>query len=122
MSNALAGFLIALGGLVLRYWAFDHLTRAGLDRAHVEQVLPPPSWAKGGPYRLANHPAYWGSLAMLAGIGIAALGWAGWVLCLPVVPFLYERAMREDRMRRSLPRGIQGLPEVRRRPRPPHAA
>lgn len=90
------GLALIVVGYGIRLWALIQLRRAGLKDIDIYQTAKPPGgFVKTGPYRFVAHPAYWGSILILTGAGIAALGWGGAVLCLPSVPYFVQRARLE---------------------------
>lgn len=79
---------------MLRLWCARLLKKAGVN--DYERLQRPLYIVRRGPYRLVRHPMYVGSVVMLAGAGMLALGWGGVVLGYAVVPFLRARALMED--------------------------
>jgi protein-S-isoprenylcysteine O-methyltransferase Ste14 len=56
-----------------------------------------------GPYRFVRHPAYFGGLIIMLGLGIAVQSWAAGLACLATISlaysyriFLEERALRKE--------------------------
>ena len=96
--------LITLG-LSLRAWAVMTLHRAGISESDFLRVVRPKEWVTHGPYRYFDHPAYWGSMLIVAGVGMVALGPGGFVLALPLWPLLKWRMAEEEALRGAdLPR------------------
>lgn len=90
------GYVLFCAGLGLRLWSIYTLRGVGVSGTSFDLVKLPPRIASGGPYRLCRHPAYLGSLAMIAGVGMAALGAPGAVLAVPAWPFYWDRMVREN--------------------------
>ena len=67
------GVVLAGVGLGLRLWALRALLAAGLSEHQILSPARPASYTDEGPYLFLDHPAYWGSLLFLAGIGVANL-------------------------------------------------
>ena len=93
------GLALAWVGLGLRLWALRVLLRAGLSEHQILSPARPATYTDKGPYLFLDHPAYWGSLIFLAGVGVACLGPLGFVLFLPAWPFFKSRMVEEDRLR-----------------------
>lgn len=97
--NVAVGIALAALGQAVILWARAVLRRHGIySRQHLAGVARPNSWATEGPYRL-RHPIYYASLLMIAGVGIAALGWFGFVLALPALPYYQGKMALEDYIR-----------------------
>ena len=95
MSSAV-GIALLLGGLLLRWWGVAYLKDAGVR--NLAGTRTPAGWAIDGPYAWMDHPLYIGSGMMIAGVGMAALGWGGVALVMPAIPYFVERAMLETEM------------------------
>lgn len=93
------GLVMLLGGLGLRAWALKTLLAAGLTHAEILEVALPKTYTADGPYRWLDHPAYVGSLLVIAGAGVMALGPGGAVLALAAWPFFASRIHGENRLR-----------------------
>lgn len=97
------GLLFSLGllglGLGLRLWALRSLQGAGMTSQQILSIERPARFIETGPYRFLQHPAYVGSLLVIAGGGGLALGPAGFVLALPAWPFFASRIHEENRLR-----------------------
>ena len=106
----LTGVVLLLFGFGVRYWALQHLARAGVTELDLHWAAPQRSYAEGGPYRVLRNPMYWGTIFMLAGAGMAALGGPGVVLFLPAVPYLANRGRMERQIREELDRGVRLCP------------
>ena len=101
MMEPATGALLVVGGLGLRAWAMVHLARAGVRGEAFNAIATPPhGYTHHGPYRFVRHPAYIGSMAFLAGLGVLAFGFPGVVLFVPAWPFFYDRIVREEKLRR----------------------
>ncbi len=76
-SWLIAGWLIALSGICLRYWAL-----AVLGRFYTARVAAQDGQAlvQHGPYRIVRHPSYSGGLLILFGFGFALNTWVGAVI------------------------------------------
>ena len=82
----LAGQLIVLVGIALRYWALMVLGRFYTTAVAVqgEQTL-----VQRGPYRIIRHPSYSGGLLILFGFGFALNTWVGAVIAVIVLSAMY---------------------------------
>jgi protein-S-isoprenylcysteine O-methyltransferase Ste14 len=95
----IAGIVLMLLGVALRWWAIIVLGRYfTLDVA----VRPTQTVVQSGPYRFVRHPAYSGTLLFLLGVGLALANWASVVAVLAgcLIGLLYrvrveERALTE---------------------------
>lgn len=94
-----AGFALLAAGLLLRLWAVRALLRAGLTQHDILEIRAPEAYTTAGPYRWLDHPAYAGSLLIIAGVGVLALGPPGAVLALASWPFFAARIHAENRLR-----------------------
>lgn len=92
--SRVAGVILFVLGMSLRFWAMFHLRRAGV--LDCERIQIPTFRVKSGPYRLCGHPMYLGSVMVLSGVGMIGLGWGGIVLGYTAVPVLRIRALSED--------------------------
>ena len=92
------GLAMFIGGYALRFWGIAHLKRSGLTNL-VGTRVPQSGYSSSGPYRFVRHPLYWGGAASMAGVGMIAFGWAGFVLAYPAMPYFVERAMFESETR-----------------------
>lgn len=101
MEGPVAAAMIG-GGLLLRHLAGVELKRVGLDLLTARYLVQPPRIACEGVYRYMDHPAYAGSLLLMAGAGIACLGWGGAILALAAWPFYRVRSIEEDRLLREM--------------------
>ena len=93
LISALTGALLFTAGILVRLWAARTFQRQGFtdwERIGVPKVI-----VEDGPYRWLRHPMYLGTILMMAGAGIAALGWGGAVLAYAVVPVLRWRVVLE---------------------------
>ena len=98
-KSQIIGVVLAVVGLVLRWWAYRTLTEAGLPYSGFMEPQRPTEYTEEGPYRWVRHPAYVGSLLLIAGVGIVGLGWGGAVLALPAWPLFALRIHQENRLR-----------------------
>jgi protein-S-isoprenylcysteine O-methyltransferase Ste14 len=84
----------------LRKWALLHLGAAGIDSYLKLAITAPPNrYCTEGPYRWMRHPAYAGSLILIAGCGMLALGWGGFVIFLGAWPHFTRRVVLEENQR-----------------------
>ena len=93
------GTLFVAGGMGLRAWALRVLMKSGLTVRQWNRGEPLPEGfrlVRQGPYRFVKHPAYLGSMLIIAGAGILSLGLGGWVLGLAAWPFFADRICREN--------------------------
>ena len=96
--STLVGLAMIVGGYAIRFWGISHLKSAGLTNLVGTRV--PKNWySVTGPYRFCRHPLYWGGAAAMAGVGMIAFGWSGFVLAVPAVPYFVERGKYESEMR-----------------------
>jgi protein-S-isoprenylcysteine O-methyltransferase Ste14 len=84
-----AGMVLLLGGLVLRWWSIR--TLGGYFTGAVMVSSDQPVIA-AGPYRLLRHPSYTGLLLACAGTGLASANWvaAAVMVVLPLVAVLWR--------------------------------
>jgi len=96
-----AGVAVLWLGLAVRAWAIATLGRAFRTTVEVDpdQVL-----VTSGPYRWIRHPSYTGLLMLVAGYGLAAGSWLGFVVCLALPPAAVVRriAVEEAELERGL--------------------
>ena len=95
--SSLLGAALVVAGYAIRFWGIAHLKRAGLTNLVGTRI--PREYATGGPYRFSKHPLYWGGAAAMAGVGLIAFGWPGFVLAYPAMPYFVERGMYESELR-----------------------
>ena len=95
-TETTTGILVFLAGLTLRGLAGIYLVEAGWHLKDALLVTSPPGIATGGPYRFLKHPAYIGSLLMIAGAGLVALGWGGAIVSFAALPFYQARMVEEE--------------------------
>ncbi len=108
MVGSDAGLILFAIGAWLRIWALRRLRRAGLTEDDIAFVRRPPIYVTGGPYSYVRHPCYIGALLCFAGLGMVGLGWAGFLLALPAVPFYEWRIRQEAWLRKNLKRSVDG--------------
>jgi|Deesub1362B_J571_1020462.scaffolds.fasta_scaffold15544_2 protein-S-isoprenylcysteine O-methyltransferase Ste14 len=82
----LAGFVLALGGELLRIWGVAHagsITRTTTGTKADELVMT-------GPYAYVRNPLYWGNFFMMVGACIAAWPWMPWMLFIVLAFFVFQ--------------------------------
>lgn len=99
MTAFVTGLCIALAGWLLAARARKRL-RPALWPARFWDLTEPRRYLTDGVFRL-RHPAYIGHLVMIAGLGIACLGWGGVICALPAFPFYADRLLYEEDIRRG---------------------
>src|SRR4030095_11857418 len=98
------GLVLVMMGTALRAWALYELERVGIGRNALVGVSIPNEWTTRGPYTVVRHPVYWGSLLVIAGAGVVALGYGGAVLAFAAWPYYQERMRAEDELRAACER------------------
>lgn len=101
------GLAMILAGQGLRLWAVRELRRVGVvgwEFLFPGSYNPGGPWLTRGPFRL-RHPCYIGSLLIIGGVGVCALGLGGLALVVPALPFFEDRVWREERLRGTRPWG-----------------
>jgi len=98
MFSRIVGAALFVTGLAIRVWCVYLLARV-LDLKELGQTRRPDEYITHGPYAVVKHPAYWGSMMMISGLGMVVMGWMGVVLSLPAIPYFTGRAQSENRLR-----------------------
>ncbi len=106
MTEQLIGCAMILSGQGFRVMCMRELQKVGIKTwMQLAVAATPTRWTTAGPYRYLRHPAYWGSLWMFAGAGMAAFGdVAGLVLFVPALPHYNRRIVLEEVMRAQVPK------------------
>jgi len=91
-------FLIVIG-YGLRAWGMQHLKTSGIADLSGIRIPKDGVYCTTGPYKYLKHPLYWGSLLVIAGIGVLVFGMSGLVLAIPAVPYFVERGFLETEAR-----------------------
>jgi protein-S-isoprenylcysteine O-methyltransferase Ste14 len=98
------GLMLFVAGFALRAWSLAHLKKVGIETVPELSTtsIPPHGYTDQGPYEVANHPAYIGSVMSFLGLGwlIFAAFWPGVLVAWVSVPHFIHRAAEEDRLRR----------------------
>ena len=97
----IAGIILMLLGVALRWWAILILGRSfTLDVA----VRPTQQVIQSGPYRLIRHPAYSGTLLTLLGVGLGLANWASVVALIAggLIGLLYRVQVEERALTNAL--------------------
>jgi len=90
------GLIIALCGVLLRWWANRAL---GAFYTRTLKVAENQSIIRGGPYRFIRHPGYLGSIWMWGGVAAATANWIALLLVLIVMLVVYiYRIESEEKM------------------------
>lgn len=93
------GLLLVAVGLALRSWSMATLYKVGIGTLEFSDIIKPLSYTYKGPYRFMRHPAYLGSMMVLAGLGVLALGLQGAVIAVAAWPFYASRIYAENQLR-----------------------
>ncbi len=90
----IAGIVVMLLGVALRWWAIFTLGRYFTIDVAVRSTQ---SVVQAGPYRVVRHPAYSGTLLTLLGVGLALANWASLVVLLAggLIGLLYRVRVEE---------------------------
>lgn len=96
MSESTVGATLIALGMALRGWSLRTLIHAGISAQAWSMPEQPAQIVCDGPYRWLRHPAYLGSLGVIAGVGVLALGWGGATLALAAWPFYAGRMALEN--------------------------
>jgi len=94
------GFLLALAGIALRWYAIATLGRYFTTRV---QTTPDQPVVESGPYRFVRHPSYTGALMTVLGVMLMSTNWvtlACFVIALP--GFAYRINVEENALVASL--------------------
>ena len=95
----LPGMVLVVLGYGLRVWGAQHLRQSGIADLAGTRIPPDGIYCTTGPYKYLKHPLYWGSLMVIAGIGVCVFGMSGLVLAIPAVPSFVERGFLETEAR-----------------------
>ena len=98
---ALAGVVLFVAGLVLRWWAIITLGRFFTVDVTIEKDH---ELVERGPFRLVRHPSYTGVLLGFVGFALALRNWAGLlIVLLPIfVALLYRMNVEEEALSHAL--------------------
>lgn len=97
MSALGAGCALFVLGMALRWWGYHELCKVGIT--NLSGLRIPRVFTDRGPYQFTHHPLYLGSLFILSGVGMMALGWGGFIVAVAAVPYFAERAVLENELR-----------------------
>jgi len=90
------GLVIALFGLLFRWWANRAL---GAFYTRTLKVVENQSIVRTGPYRLIRHPGYLGSILMWAGVAASTTNWIVLLIVLIIMFGVYiYRIQSEEKM------------------------
>jgi protein-S-isoprenylcysteine O-methyltransferase Ste14 len=94
LVSFLIGFVLLLGGLMLRGWSIMTL---GEYFTHNVMVSSDQRVVSSGPYHLLRHPSYAGVLLAAVGIGLTSANWVvvGGLLLLTLTPLLWRIHVEE---------------------------
>ncbi len=98
---AIAGVVMFVAGLLLRWWAIIALGRFFTVDVTVEQDH---ELVERGPFRVVRHPSYTGVLLAFVGLGLSLRNWAALlVILLPIgAAFIHRMNVEEDALSRAL--------------------
>ena len=97
----IAGIVLMLLGVALRWWSISTLGRYFTLDVAVRSAQPV---VHSGPYRWVRHPAYSGLLLTLLGVGLALDNWASLVAAVAggLIGLLYRVRVEEQALERAL--------------------
>jgi protein-S-isoprenylcysteine O-methyltransferase Ste14 len=97
----IAGLVIMMGGMALRWWASEVL---GAFYTRTLLITSEHRVVDQGPYRLVRHPGYLGILALFVGAGSATGSWiaAGVITLLISAAYVYRIRMEETMLTTAL--------------------
>jgi len=100
---ALAGVVLFVAGLLLRWWAIITLGRFFTVDVTIEKDQ---ELVDRGPFRVVRHPSYTGVLLAFVGFGLSLRNWAALlVILLPIgAAFIHRMNVEEDALSRALGR------------------
>ncbi len=100
-SFALAGVILFVAGLFLRWWAIITLGRFFTVDVVIEKDH---EVVEGGPFRLVRHPSYTGVLLAFVGFALTLRNWAALLIVLvPIFAALFRRMnVEEEALSRAL--------------------
>jgi len=98
---AIAGVVLFVAGLLLRWWAIITLGRFFTVDVTIERDH---ELVERGPFRILRHPSYTGVLLAFVGLGLSLRNWAALlVILLPIgAAFIRRMNVEEDALSRAL--------------------
>jgi protein-S-isoprenylcysteine O-methyltransferase len=98
---AVAGVVLFVAGLILRWWAIITLGRFFTVDVTIEKDH---ELVERGPFRMVRHPSYTGVLLAFVGFGLSLRNWAALlVILLPIgAAFIHRMNVEEDALSRAL--------------------
>src|SRR5215471_4107608 len=111
---AIAGVVLFVAGLLLRWWAIITLGRFFTVDVTIEKDH---ELVERGPFRMVRHPSYTGVLLALVGVGLSMQNWAALlVILLPIVAaFIRRMNVEEEAPSRALgPRYTEYMKRTKR--------
>jgi len=98
---AIAGVVLFVAGLTLRWWAIFTLGRFFTVDVTIEKDH---ELVKRGPFRIVRHPSYTGVLLAFVGLALSLRNWAALlVILLPIgAAFVYRMNVEEEALLRAL--------------------
>jgi protein-S-isoprenylcysteine O-methyltransferase len=100
---AVAGVMLLVAGLLLRWWAIITLGRFFTVDVTIEKDH---ELVERGPFRMVRHPSYTGVLLAFVGFALSLRNWAALlVILLPIgAAFIHRMSVEEDALSRALGR------------------
>jgi len=111
---AIAGVVLFVAGLLLRWWAIITLGRFFTVDVTIEKDH---ELVERGPFGVVRHPSYTGVLLALVGVGLSLCNWAALlVILLPIeLAFIRRMNVEEDALSRALgPRYTEYMKRTKR--------
>jgi protein-S-isoprenylcysteine O-methyltransferase Ste14 len=101
LAITLAGTLLIILGLALRYWSIIILGRYFRTTVELEEGQ---KVVRSGPYRFIRHPSYSGIILFCVGYGLVSQNWLSFSLCalLPAAALLYRIKIEEEEMAKGM--------------------
>jgi protein-S-isoprenylcysteine O-methyltransferase len=98
---AIAGVVLFVAGLILRWWAIVILGRFFTVDVTIEKDH---ELVERGPFRVVRHPSYTGVLLAFVGLGLSLCNWAALlVILLPIsAAFIHRMNVEEDALSDAL--------------------
>ena len=98
---AIAGVVVFVAGLILRWWAIITLGRFFTVDVTIEKEH---ELVERGPFRIVRHPSYTGVLLAFVGLALSLRNWAALlVILLPIgAAFIRRMDVEEDALSRAL--------------------